>query len=112
MANWKKNPFLKAAQAPEPVRHFDPDDDLGGDEGRQRLREAFLEAADNQIQDYPPAREAYERMVAEGMHETDARFYIANLVSRQVHYVLTKNVTYNAELHHKWLRDLPNLPED
>lgn len=95
-----------------PEQYFDRDPDLGGDLNRIRTREAILETADNQIREFEPAREAYERMIAEGISDFDARMFIANLVGKQIWIVFKSKQPCDQEAYRRWLSRLPELPDE
>ncbi len=110
-ANWKKRVENRVTR-PQPGGYFDPNPDLGGDEGRESLRAAMLEGADNQIRDYAPATAAYERLIGEGISEFDARMFIANLVSQQICVCAKSQKPFDAEIYDGWLARLPELPSE
>ena len=97
---------------PEEIGYFDPNPDLGGDESRMRLHEAFKEVAANQIRDYPEAMAAYERLMADGISDFDARMFLANLASRATAHVFRTKEPMDPELYARWLSRLPALPDD
>lgn len=76
------------------------------------LKESFLEAATNQIRDYPPTAEAYRRLLSEGIPEDTALILIANLVARQVYWVMKTENAFDEKQYQEWLDNLPELPNE
>ena len=69
-------------------------------------------SADAQIRDFAPAREAYKRLIDDGISESDARVFIANLVTKLLWVTQKSERPYDPEMHAEWLRRLPDLPDD
>ena len=76
------------------------------------LQAAILEVVDNQIRDGDPpeSRETYERLIAEGFSDQEARRLIGTAVVTDIHRMLTEKKEYEREKYIKLLRQLPRLP--
>ena len=76
-----------------------------------RLKAAFLEVVDNQLQanDPPETKQTLDRLIAQGISPEDAKIYIAQAVCVEV---------FNAMKHNKpsdqarYLRNLQRLPKE
>ncbi len=70
-----------------------------------------MEVVDNQIRDNDPPEtlETYNRLMAQGISEQDAKIYIAQAVCVEVWDVLTNKKEFNME---RFIRNLKNLPEE
>ena len=75
---------------------------------------AILEAVDNQLRDlYPPeAKETYDRLIASGTSDKEARRLIAVALSSEMYRVLKDKKNYSPERYIASLRKLPKLPWD
>jgi Domain of unknown function (DUF1841) len=78
------------------------------------LRAAILEAVDNQITDDnpPETRQAYERLLREGISAEDAKSLIGNVVVVEIFEVLKRREPFNPERFVQLLNRLPELPEE
>jgi hypothetical protein len=78
------------------------------------LRAAVLETVANQLaaNDPPETRQTYERLLAEGHSDADARLLIGNLVTRQIYRVLKTRDPFNEQEYVAELARLPELPDD
>ncbi len=79
-----------------------------------QLTAAILEAVDNQLRDLnpPEAKETYDRLIASGISDTEARRLIAAALSSEMFHVLKYKKNYNPERYIASLRKLPKLPWD
>jgi len=78
------------------------------------LNAAILEAVDNQLRELnpPEAKETYDRLVATGISDQEARRLIAVALSDEMFQVLKEKKNYNPERYIASLRKLPRLPWD
>jgi len=78
------------------------------------LNAAILEAVDNQLRELnpPEAKETYDRLVATGISDMEARRLIAVALSSEIFQVLKEKKSYNPERYIESLRKLPQLPWD
>ncbi len=76
-----------------------------------RLKATFLEIVDNQLRDYDPpeTRHTFERLIAQGISEEDAKIYIAQAVSMEVYHTLKYKKPFNRE---RYLKNLGRLPKE
>ena len=76
-----------------------------------RLKATFLEIVDNQLRDYSPpeARHTFERLIAQGISEEDAKIYIAQAVCVEVYDAMKNEKPYNRE---RYIKNLKRLPEE
>jgi hypothetical protein len=74
-------------------------------------RQLILDAVNNQLTsgDPPEAREALERLTAEGYTEEDARGLIGRAMSVEILEILQSGKEYNRE---RYVRNLKRLPVD
>lgn len=81
---------------------------------KEGAKAAILEVVENQLaaNDPPETRETYERLLAEGFSDADARLLIGNLVSRQIYRVLKNRALFNLKEFVADLERLPELPDD
>ena len=77
-----------------------------------QLTEAILEAVENQLRDLnpPEAKETYERLIASGISDKEARRLIAVALSSEIYEALKSNENYNPGRYIAFLRKLPKLP--
>lgn len=75
------------------------------------LKSAFLEIVDRQLDanDPPQTREAFDRLVAQGISEEDAKLHIAKVVAYETWEIMTNKKEFDEE---RYLRNLKNLPRD
>jgi hypothetical protein len=78
------------------------------------LRASFLEIVDNQLRanDPPETRETFNRLVAQGISEKDARAYIAQAVCVETYDILKHKRPFNLQRYVKNLQLLPKQPHD
>ncbi len=76
-----------------------------------RLRDAFLEVVDNQLDanEPPEARQTLDRLIAQGISEENAKKYIAQAVCLEVFDVLKHNRPSDQD---RYVRNLLRLPEE
>jgi hypothetical protein len=79
-----------------------------------QLTQAVLDAVDNQLHDLKPpeAKETYERLIASGIHDKEARRLIAIALSSEMFEMLKYKKEYSPERYIASLRKLPQLPWD
>ncbi len=79
----------------------------------KQMNAAILETVDNQLRhgDPPETRQTYERLLAEGHSDADARLLIGNLVARQIYTVLHTRGPWNLKEFVANLARLPELPD-
>lgn len=79
-----------------------------------QLTAAILEAVDNQLRDSnpPEAKETYDRLVAGGISDKEARRLIAVALSSEMFQMLKYKKNYSPERYIASLRKLPKLPWD
>ncbi len=75
-----------------------------------RLKAAFLQVVDNQLRanDPPETRETFNRLVAQGISESDAKLYIAQVVSAETFDMLKHKRPFNRQ---RYVKNLTRLPE-
>lgn len=75
---------------------------------------AILEAVDNQLRDLTPpeTKETYDRLVASGISDKEARRLIAVALSSEMFQMLKYQKDYSPERYIASLRKLPKLPWD
>jgi len=73
-----------------------------------------VEIVDNQLRDYDPpeTRHTFERLIAQGISEEDAKIYIAQAVCVEVYDVMKSKKPYNRERYIKNLERLPQEPSE
>jgi predicted nucleic-acid-binding protein len=78
------------------------------------LRAAFLEIVDNQLRanDPPETRATFDRLVAQGISEKDAKLYIAQAVCVEVYTILKHREPFNQQRYVENLQRLPQPPEE
>lgn len=76
------------------------------------LTAAILEAVDNQLRDLnpPETKETYNRLVASGISDKEARRLIAVALSSEMYEMLKYKKNYSPERYVASLRKLPQLP--
>ena len=76
-----------------------------------RLKATFLEIVGNQLRDGEPpeANQTFERLIAQGISEEDAKIYIAQAVCVEVYHTLKYEKPFNRE---RYLKNLERLPEE
>ena len=76
----------------------------------EKAKAAVLETVENQLRDGnpPQTRETYERLLAEGYSDDDARLLIGNAVIRQIYRVLKTRSPFDLQ---EFVADLERLPE-
>ncbi len=81
------------------------------EEGNPRLKAAFLEIVENQLQanDPPESRQTLNRLMAQGISEEDAKIYIAQAVCVEVFGVMKHNKPSDPT---RYLRNLQRLPKE
>jgi hypothetical protein len=79
-----------------------------------RLRASFLQIVDNQLRanDPPETRETFNRLVAQGISEEDAKAYIAQAVCVETYDILKHKRPFNLQRYVKNLQLLPKQPHD
>ncbi len=85
-----------------------------GQEVNPYLKATFLKIVDNQLRanDPPETRETFDRLVAQGISEDDAKIYIAQAVCVETYDILKHNTTFNLERYVKSLQRLPKEPKE
>ena len=79
-----------------------------------QLTAAVLEAVDNQLRDLnpPETKETYDRLIASGISDKEARRLIAVALSSEMFQMLKYKKDYSPERYIAALRKLPQLPWD
>ena len=79
-----------------------------------QLTAAMLEAVDNQLRDLnpPETKETYDRLIASGVSDKEARRLIAVALSSEMFQMLKFKKDYSPERYIASLRKLPQLPWD
>ena len=79
-----------------------------------RRRASFLQIVDNQLRanDPPETRETFNRLVAQGISEKDAKAYIAQAVCVETYDILKHKRPFNLQRYVKNLQRLPKPPQD
>ena len=79
-----------------------------------QVTSAILEAVDNQLRDLKPpeAKETYDRLIASGIPNNEARHLIAIALSNEMFQMLKYQKNYSPERYIASLRKLPQLPWD
>jgi len=77
------------------------------------LKAAFLQVVDNQLKgnDPPETRETFNRLVAQGISEGDAKLYIAQAVCVETYDILKHKRPFNRQRYVKNLARLPEPPQ-
>jgi predicted nucleic-acid-binding protein len=78
------------------------------------LRAAFLEVVDNQLManDPPETRATFDRLVAQGIPEKDAKLYIAQAVCVETYTILKHRKPFNQQRYVANLQRLPQPPQE
>jgi hypothetical protein len=81
-------------------------------QGNPYLKAAILEVVDNQISDNDPpqTRQTYERLLASGLDDEEAKRLIGCVVVSEIFDILKKGETFNLERFLAALERLPKLP--
>lgn len=76
-----------------------------------RLQRAYLDIVENQIKanDPPQTRETLDRLMAEGISESDAKLHIAGAICYETWDIMKNKKTFNLQ---RYLRNLKNLPRE
>ncbi len=76
------------------------------------LRAAFLKVVDNQLKanDPPETKETFDRLVAQGISEEDAKLYIAQAVGVETFEILKYQRPFNLKRYVDNLKRLPRPP--
>jgi hypothetical protein len=84
------------------------------DQASPQLTAAILEAVDNQLRDLnpPETKETYDRLIASGISDKEARRLITVALSTEMFEVLKHKKDYNPQRYVASLRKLPKLPWD
>ncbi len=84
------------------------------DQASPQLTAAILEAVDNQLRDLnpPETKETYDRLVASGISNKEAKRLIAVALSSEMFQMLKYKKDYSPERYIASLRKLPQLPWD
>ena len=79
-----------------------------------QLTAAILEAVDNQLRgsNQPETKETYDRLIAEGISDQEARRLIAVALSAEMFEMLKNKKEYSPQRYITSLRKLPKLPWD
>lgn len=78
------------------------------------LSASLLDVVDNQLREGnpPETRQTYNRLVASGYSEKDARQLIGQVVLSEIFNVMKRQESYNEARFIEALKRLPLLPED
>ncbi len=81
---------------------------------RPQLTAAILDAVDNQLRDLnpPETKETYDRLLASGISDKEARRLIAVALSSVMYAMLKYKRSYDPQSYIASLRKLPALPWD
>jgi len=81
-------------------------------EGNPHLQAAIMEVVENQLRsnDPPQTRQTFERLIAAGHTEQEAKRLIACVVSAEIFDVLKKNEPFNLDRFLKGLNKLSTMP--
>ncbi len=76
------------------------------------LKETLLTAVDNQLRggDPPEARETYDRLIAEGHPDKEARRLIGIALVTEIHRIMTEKKPFDQDNYAALLRKLPQMP--
>jgi hypothetical protein len=85
-----------------------------GQDFNPRLKAHFLQVVQNQLDenDPPETKQTYDRLIAEGISDDDARIYIAQAVCVEVWDCLHNQNPFNLQRFIKNLNRLPEEPEE
>lgn len=80
--------------------------------GNKNLNAAIMEVVENQLRnlDPPETRQTYDRLLAEGFPEQEAKRLIAVVVTTEIYNILKSSRTFDKAKFIKALSDLPKLP--
>ena len=83
-------------------------------ESNRLLHTAIMEVVENQLRDHEPpeTKQNYERLLAEGFSEDNAKRMIGCVVASEIFDILKHGEAYNPVRFTKALSELPKLPED
>jgi hypothetical protein len=81
--------------------------------GNKHLNAAIMEVVENQLRDMDPpeTRQTYDRLLAEGIPEKEAKRLLGAVVASEIFDILKKQEPFNLARFTKALSDLPKLPE-
>ena len=84
------------------------------DQASPQLTAAIMEAVNNQLRDSnpPETKETYDRLVASGISNKEARQLIAIALSTEMFEMLKHKKDYSQQRYIASLRKLPKLPWD
>jgi hypothetical protein len=84
------------------------------DQASPQLTAAIMEAVNNQLRDSnpPETKETYDRLVASGISDKEARRLIAIALSTEMFEMLKNKKDYSQQRYIASLRKLPKLPWD
>jgi hypothetical protein len=84
------------------------------DPGREALRRATSEVLENQLgdNDPPETRETYERLLAEGIADGEARRLLSAIIAVEIFEVIKEGRPFNRDRFVERLRLLPKLEFD
>ena len=79
-----------------------------------KLKAAILEAVNNQLKsgDPPETRQTFNRLIAEGISEKDAKIYIGQAIAVEIFNVMKHGKTFNLDRYRKNLSRLPEEPSE
>ena len=78
------------------------------------LKREILQVVDNQLKNLnpPETKQTYDRLIAGGISDQEARRLIACVVSSEIFDVLKKKQMFNRDRFVKALNELPKIPRD
>ena len=78
------------------------------------LKDAIMEVVGNQLRngDPPETKETFDRLLAKGHSEEEARRLIGCVVVSEIFEILRKNEPFDPQRYAQALARLPNLPEE
>ena len=87
-------------------------DEVTDDENRQQMRAMIMGVIENQLrdQDPPETKETYDRLIADGHSDQEARNLIGTALSSEIVEISTHKKDHSQERYIQWLRKLPTLP--
>jgi len=76
------------------------------------LKSAILKVVDNQLKDNnpPETKQTFDRLIKEGISESEAKLLIGCVVSAEIFDVLKRKEMFNLERFVKSLNKLPKMP--
>jgi len=79
-----------------------------------KLKGTILEAVNNQLKsgDPPETRQTFNRLIAEGISEKDAKIYIGQAIAIEIFNVMKHGETFNRGRYRKNLARLPEEPSE